>query len=565
MKYKNIYLYMLIIFISSIPIFNDFLIRGHDIYFHLMRIEGLADGLRCGQFPVRIQPTWYGGFGYAVSVFYGDLFLYPVAILRLLGVSLQNSYKVYLFMCNIATTLIAGYSFNGIFKNKYIGLFGSAIYSFAVYRLVNLYTRGALGEYTGMMFLPLIVYACVLLLEKENLKKGTVLLGCGMSFILQSHILTTELVCIMLSIVVVFYLCRHWNKDVILSGIKAILIAIGISLGFLVPFLDYVLNGTYNINSNSREVALIQRMGIFLSQIFPLYDNAIGQSLDISFGTQEDFAQGVGLGLFFIVPVFFLVTLLNYKRVNKKCEWTIVLYTVFIGGLAVIFSTVYFPWDYLCKVNTFFKYIITNIQFPWRFTAIATVCFATAWCGVVKLIYRQYGKVICLLSALSVLVLMLLSLMHFYLDLFDRGQRIQVKQLQDMDSYVQSGEEYFPEGTIMENLHWDISMISDEIEITEFCKNGTELYFHCQNNSGKAIEVELPLLYYPGYKAIYVKENKENPVTLTVGENNVVSILIDGNMDSDIKVFYKEPWYWRVSEIVSVISILGIIVFCILC
>ena len=140
---------------------------------------------------------------------------------------------------------------------------------------------------------------------------------------------------------------------------------------------------------------------------------------------------------------------------------------------------------------------------------------------------------------------MLLSLMHFYLDLFDRGQRIQVKQLQDMDSYVQSGEEYFPEGTIMENLHWDISMISDEIEITEFCKNGTELYFHCQNNSGKAIEVELPLLYYPGYKAIYVKENKENPVTLTVGENNVVSILIDGNMDSDIKVFYKEPWYWQ--------------------
>ena len=73
--------YLVIILMASIPLFNNYLIRGHDIYFHLMRIEGLAQGLGAGEFPVRIQPAWYDGYGYAVSVFYSDLFLYPAALL----------------------------------------------------------------------------------------------------------------------------------------------------------------------------------------------------------------------------------------------------------------------------------------------------------------------------------------------------------------------------------------------------------------------------------------------------------------------------------------------------
>ena len=40
--------YLVIILMASIPLFNNYLIRGHDIYFHLMRIEGLAQGLRAG-------------------------------------------------------------------------------------------------------------------------------------------------------------------------------------------------------------------------------------------------------------------------------------------------------------------------------------------------------------------------------------------------------------------------------------------------------------------------------------------------------------------------------------
>ena len=40
---------------------TDYVIGGGDIVFHMMRIEGVKDGLVSGQFPVRIPPEWLFG------------------------------------------------------------------------------------------------------------------------------------------------------------------------------------------------------------------------------------------------------------------------------------------------------------------------------------------------------------------------------------------------------------------------------------------------------------------------------------------------------------------------
>ena len=85
---------VLIVLFCSIPLTVDYLfLNAHDQYFHLMRIEGIRAGLESGMFPVRVQPGWLSGHGYAASVFYGDLFLYFPALLRYFGVSVQVAYK----------------------------------------------------------------------------------------------------------------------------------------------------------------------------------------------------------------------------------------------------------------------------------------------------------------------------------------------------------------------------------------------------------------------------------------------------------------------------------------
>lgn len=95
--------------LSSLPLFVNYMVTGHDFAFHMMRIEGLAKGLKSGQFPVRVQPGCLNGYGYPVSVMYGDLLLYIPALLRLGGFTLQTAYKLYVLLIN-AVTVAASYA-----------------------------------------------------------------------------------------------------------------------------------------------------------------------------------------------------------------------------------------------------------------------------------------------------------------------------------------------------------------------------------------------------------------------------------------------------------------------
>ncbi|MDE7224227.1 MAG: hypothetical protein K2O34_10655, partial [Acetatifactor sp.] len=75
---KNIFLGLLAVTVlSSIPLMTDYIVSSGDIGYHLLRIEGLKDGIVSGQFPVRIAPDWQQGNGYADAVFYGRTSSWP--------------------------------------------------------------------------------------------------------------------------------------------------------------------------------------------------------------------------------------------------------------------------------------------------------------------------------------------------------------------------------------------------------------------------------------------------------------------------------------------------------
>lgn len=70
---------------ASYPLFSGTIGFGHDLNFHLYRIEGIKDGILSGQFPVRIHPTHNNGYGYITASVYPELFLYFPAVLRIFG------------------------------------------------------------------------------------------------------------------------------------------------------------------------------------------------------------------------------------------------------------------------------------------------------------------------------------------------------------------------------------------------------------------------------------------------------------------------------------------------
>lgn len=551
--------YLVIIVMASIPLFSNYLIRGHDIYFHLMRIEGLAQGLRAGEFPVRIQPAWYDGYGYAVSVFYSDLFLYPAALLRLLGISLQDAYKVYVVLCNVATTLISGYSFGKIFRKREIGVFGSCLYTLAPYRLVNLYTRGALGEYTGMIFWPLLIYSCVLLLnedrKKVQIQKGAVLMGISMAGMLQSHMLTAEIACMVLLLLVIVHCRRIFHKEVILAGCGAVAVALGLSAWFLIPFLDYMLFGRFNINSIRNNDIMIQRQGTFLSQVFAIFDNAVGQSLDAGAGTAGDFTQGVGLSLMLSVIILMLLCIRGYLKQEERRKRQITITAAGLGALMVVMSTLYFPWDRLCRISRIFRYIIVKIQFPWRFTGVAVGLLVVVWCAVLNYTEREYDrrkKVITICLAVGIL---LLSVGHFVIDLNQRAEKIQVRSVEEMDTFVASGEEYLPVDTVLDKLKTQELYKDDSVEISDVVYRGTSITMHVKNTSAQQAGLELPRLYYAGYQALEVTDEGQHfPIEVTDGTNHVIKLMIPKQTEGNITLSFREPWYWRLAEIITLLS-----------
>ncbi len=569
--FKIEYLYLLLLLFVSLPLFNSYLYRlggGHDINFHLMRIEGLAQGLQMGQFPVKIQPAWYEGYGYGCSVFYGDIFLYLPAILHLLGISLQNSYKVYVFATQAAVIGISAYSFQRIFQNKYISFLGTALYSLAIYRLTNIFVRGAVGEYTAMIFLPLIAYALVLLLHRNSLQKernkGCLLLALGMTGILQSHILSAEMVCIILAFICVIYFRRVFTKQVFLSFVKAVCLTLFLNLGFLVPFADYMLTGKFNVNAINggwRVEQNIQDYGAFLSQLAQVFYHAGGGNLERALGTEGEMPLGVGCSLVLAI-VFFLFLLFKLTKEEKQSfPWKIAKISCLTAVLSLFMSTCYFPWEVLRKSNVLIRYIVINLQFPWRFCTIASVSLVILWCSLIRITMTRWSLTKAAAAGGAVIVISMITAGYFMADVMHEGQAFQAVFAEDMDTMVESGEEYLPVNTISHDFSEDNLFVEDGITVTELIRSGIRLTIQCRNSTGQDLTMEVPLLYYKGYTAVgRTAEGQKIRLTVTSGTNQVVRVCLPGSFEGVVTVDFKEPVYWRMAEVISVITMLGILI-----
>ena len=97
-KKKIFFFVTLIGLVASIPYLCGYSVSGADLVYHLYRIEGIKDGMLSGQIPVRIDPEWLYGHGYADAIFYCSSLLYFPAVLRLLGFTVTASYNFYCVM-----------------------------------------------------------------------------------------------------------------------------------------------------------------------------------------------------------------------------------------------------------------------------------------------------------------------------------------------------------------------------------------------------------------------------------------------------------------------------------
>lgn len=540
------------------PLYVDYLIVGHDLIFHLTRIEGIKDGFLNGQFPVRINSAFYNGYGYANPILYGEIFLYIPAFLRLIGFPLSKCYNIYIILVNIFTCFGGYYCFKRIFKSDALGLAATLLYTMAPYRLMDIYLRSAVGEYTAMPFLPFVAYGLYRIytedVEQRKYRWSFLPLAVGLTGILQTHVLTGEIVGGIILLVCILLLPLTFKKQRFFSLVKAVMVTVGINLWFIVPFLDYAL--TQNIRVfEFTENKLIQDTGIFFTQLlslFPEYAWSINLPADMGIARETSLTLGMPLVMGMMLC---MVMICREGEKHKKVQGAFLLA---MAILVTWMSTIYFPWDKIALRIPVLRNLITSIQYLWRFLAPATVLAAIVTGLGLSMLYSNEGKGVSVTAGLLICVLTVISGMQFMQGAIYGKDPLRLNSVKGLDTVSAAIEgEYVLSDS-------NIPLMKEVLEpriyngvMTFYDKQGTTVTFYVQD-AGEDCRVLLPMLNYKGY---YV-ESENNIVTnenLTSGENAEIRIDLPAAFSGEIKLYFREPWYWRLVEIISAICFILLI------
>lgn len=359
------------IFLVYLPYTTDYMNLGADGAFHLLRIEGLRETLLHGQqFPVRVQEYWLYGHGYAVSSFYGDLFLFFPALLRLIGFSLMDAYKFFVLAVLAGTAVIAYCSFYRCTGSRYGALLGSVLYELAPYHIYNIFNRNAVGEYLGMMFLPMVICGFYRIYtqdeKKQDYKGAKVPLIIGLSGILQSHILTCEMTVMALVLATLVMWRKTFRKETLWELVKAAGLFWSVNAWFWIPLLKMLSVDEYKLGDIVTQD--IQYMGTRIAGILQMYPYMGGAQT----GMYNCEPIQIGAALWAVPMCYIAVRLCRREKGAANPYDKVMKWGTLLGVLVLFLSTRYFPWDMVAQIPGI-GLMETAIQFPTRLLAIATL------------------------------------------------------------------------------------------------------------------------------------------------------------------------------------------------
>ncbi len=537
---------LILAFISTLPLLVDFLSEADDLSFFLWRIEGIADALREGQFPARINTAYYNGYGHADLIMYPNLILYIPALMRLAGISMLRAYEYTCFFISFITAYITFWTVRRHFISNLTGYIATTFYTLSLYRLSNLFQRGALAEYISMAFLPLVLYGIFEITFSEKPKSRYLILG--MTGLLSSHIISTFFGVIICLVVIICGIRNYiMDKRRIVALINAIFITFLLNLWFIIPLLWYH-NIPFCIYSDFMR---LEPHAVYLPQLFASFIPGSGRS--IALGSTEG-ESGISLGLLFLLTIaaFLLIkSEIKKDRNNDQYRKLVNKGDVFLKACIVstVLASVIFPWYITTSLPGPLR-IFKPVQFAFRFNVFSCIFFSLLAAVTAVIFYRLYlsGKCsksafvgICLCLAVINVAPWMDSYTYYRKTVMDNKYSVYPDFIKA--DYWTSPDDY---SRLTGSLPVVISS-NEKSTITDYQKTGTHISFLYSGNDND--EIVLPLYYYPGYQA----EINGKKIDYTKSPENLIKINMMGNAGK-VDVRYMEPWFLLLGDIVTLLT-----------
>ncbi|MBQ7954558.1 MAG: hypothetical protein IJ282_02290 [Lachnospiraceae bacterium] len=537
------------VLLAYFPYLTDYFSLGADSLFHLERVANLKETLMNGtSLPVRIQDRWLYEHGYAVSFFYGDLCLFVPALLMLIGFPLMTAYKMFVFVVMAATAAVAYHCFKKCVKNEYAALFGSMIYLLAPYRIFNVYSRWAVGEYTAMIFLPMVCCGLYLLytenVESQDYKKHKWYVIWGLAAILQCHIITTELVGISILLVCLLFWKKTFRKQTFLQLTLAAGLTLLVTAWYWLPMVYMLGSDAYIFQALPQ--TKMQSRGLWFASIFQLLPNK-GSAQN---GMVQCEPVHIGVGAFMLLVVYPV-----WKFLAKKKDG---ICTFLAAGSAVtiIISTRYFPWDGIMEIPVI-GYVISAMQFPSRWMIVATVLAAMFAAFFFEKVIMESGTLGKAFLACVAAITVVCAVYHVNDVAFESGA-VYLYEEENMGTISVGNGEYMLQEVALSELRYHEPVAEEGLEWSGYKKKGTHITISLANTSGKVRYLEVPLMGYKGYGIKTEKTGADIPVIAAErGSHGDLRIEVPAGYEGTIQIAYEGLALFKAAEVVSLVTLLA--------
>ncbi|WP_125768196.1 hypothetical protein [Companilactobacillus furfuricola] len=536
-KYLLLAVNFLLLILSTYPIFFGGIVSGYDPGFHMARIRTLTSNIASGHFPNPIGFEYLDHLGYGVGFFYGNFLLYPFSLLHLMGLSLYNTYILYIIIFVGLNIFSINFLVNKLFHNWWAILISGPIYLTSFYFVSVIYLRAAIGELTAFAIIPWIILSLFKIVQGQV--KYWWMLFITMSLLLVSHILSFLIVCCFALLIFLMNIkTMYKNHHIFWAFFKSLLAFLGISAVFLLPFIQQYATQKYvstAVDSLGHDLVLV-------------YASALNNHI---FDPAQFISMNGGL---LVALLIFSVGYYIFKNNGIDFHNKVITQSIIV---IVIFSSLLVSENLLKIVVKIFKPVIL-LQIMTRLNVIILPLMTIVVASALGEMLKKSGK---LKFSLAGLFLIVIAIFTVAFPIKSNMQSVADRK-QDIYTLSISMGEYEPREFVKYSMRSNYQVTPKRLEQSQ--------NYHIISNNHHEVEVALkkarpgkvillPRLNYRGYKVQFNYDGKSVEQNAMSKDGLVATKLPNDFSKGTIRVTYKNTGVAILGWIISLISLILLI------
>lgn len=478
----------------------------------------MGRSLKEGQFPVRWVSDLGYGYGYPIFNFYGPLPYYVGGALYAIGVPALSATKLMMGLGMLLPTVMLFVVLNSLLGWQ-IGLVSSLLYLYNPYHAVQVYVRGAVGEYWTLIFWPIILSGLI----RRNIIIGAVgLFGAIISHTLMGYV----------TVMFVFFgVCMYWvyQRKITFQHLITILLGLGLSAFFWLPAVFEM--GYTSVSGQVSETAHYTDHFICPIQLWSSLWGFGGSAPGCIDGMS--FMLGKAHVLVALLSIFVWI----FRRPKNAQHMFTLGLILAVTGIVLTLNVSQVVW----KLLPGFSYL----QYPWRFLSLATLGLSLL--GGLFLVWIKNSTYQSGLAIIISIIILFVNMKWFTPQYANSAISESFEEAKDLRFRVSKiSDEYLPPSFLRPDEESEV--LFDTISGRKLEETATSARYVVE--STESSEVVVHKAYFPGWR--YWINNEEVVPSIEKG----LPVLALGPGQSVVELTFTDTPVRVLGNMLSLISIL---------